>query len=188
VKPAGELAFVMVERVSLRGGGEDCYGAACERNGGAGCVFSEIDEEIFGQRFGTSQRSRGSAMTRRFFYTDPLAAAWMAKHFKMDFRIDDPDGKVFLETLLHGLREWRDATAASMGYKFHIHPDSLPLLEPQLGDVVESQQVDGVYDVVVSDDIYCGRGDRNTNLKDVKKHGDKIVLRNGIPFMWPENE
>jgi len=115
-------------------------------------------------------------MTRRFFYTDPLAAAWMAKHFKMDIRIDDPDGKVFLETtLIHGLREWRDAISASTGYKFYIHPDSLHLLDPRRDDLVTADWYEG------------------TMLWEVDEVGDidagwVVLRRSNKPFHWPECE
>jgi hypothetical protein len=122
-------------------------------------------------------------MTRRFFYTDPLAAAWMMKHFKLrihtgggdtcDFRADF-SGNYYEEDLL------------SLGGKLYIHPDSLCLLEPQDGDVLyhnAETRIDRFAAIVGSVWLYdVPRAKRGVN------NGLRIIQRNGIPFMWPESE
>ena len=71
---------------------------------------------------------------RRYFYTDPLAAAWMAKHFGMEFDwfSDQGNGPVAQtpESIAH------DILYPGTGGRYYIHPDSLHLLEPQARDTV----------------------------------------------------
>ncbi len=53
---------------------------------------------------------------------------------------------------------------------FRVHPDSLPLYEPQEGDVYE-----------------WGKPGYNseTNMINWRENEGKIITRNGIPFHWP---
>lgn len=68
----------------------------------------------------------------KYFYTDPLAAAWMAKHFWMAFITRDAWELFQLE------ERWRYKTSLALFQgKFYIHPDSVKLLEPQPEDCVE---------------------------------------------------
>jgi hypothetical protein len=86
----------------------------------------------------------------RAYYIDPLAAAWMAKHFGMIFVhhyagwlptpfLNDgrPGGAYLPEWFNRGLRDYPDHGKDTRGnqIKFYIHPDSMHLLEPQEGDV-----------------------------------------------------
>jgi len=48
----------------------------------------------------------------RYYYEDPLAVAWMIKHFSMEF-------------------------ALTQAHRRYIHPDSEHLLRPQLEDLVK---------------------------------------------------
>jgi hypothetical protein len=114
-------------------------------------------------------------MTRRYFYTDPLAAAWM-KHYGMVFREND-------EGWVDPLMDKRD--------RYIICSDSLHLLEPQVGDLlhivrgfcsyyktVESISTGGVW----SD------GEHWDIATKEPLHDWEIIQRNGIAFMWPEEE
>lgn len=102
----------------------------------------------------------------RYFYTDPLAAAWMAKHFGMRFYCDtfEPFEYEGANDILQDMGEDEKAC---------VHPDSLHLLEPQVGDLM--------------------RGSNNTAAMyftgEVEpKPTAHIVQRNGKPFHWPERE
>lgn len=98
----------------------------------------------------------------KYFYTDPLAAAWMAKHFGMEY--DFSEHKFYGWTTEHQLPL----------EKYYIHPDSLHLLKLQIGDLV---QQDSEYSFFVISE------------EDAKKlEIYEIIQRNGIPFMWPETE
>lgn len=123
----------------------------------------------------------------RYFYTDPLAAAWMAKHFGMRFGIFER-GKFNWEPIYYGgywgpIKEG-DSFFSENVEKFYIHPDSVKLLEPQVLDVAQETNKDDRKRVVqiaspvqasqISDEIKMGLG--------------KIIQRNSITFMWPEVE
>lgn len=140
-------------------------------------------------------------MNKRYFYTDPLAAAWMAKHFGMLFQFEngrecyfDEDPHVFRLT----------------SSRFFIHPDSMRLLEPQVGDAVEfdrwhwdrqrqEDMKDAPYKPHYGSVIQCGKGEWLEVVSagvgwDTTFGGHqfamqhKIIQRNGIPFMWPASE
>ena len=80
-------------------------------------------------------------MTRRFFYTDPLAAAWQAKHFGMQFRKWSEEGVPEDSNELIDTRNpfaYSDDSctftakelAEVMGrqtFKAYVHHDSLPI-------------------------------------------------------------
>lgn len=120
----------------------------------------------------------------RYYYTDALAAAWMAKHFGMFF---DNDCAVVALSL-------KDAVLDEIAtYKAYIHPDSLYLLKPQQWDLVEH---DGIsYGLVTDyDDDEEAAIQYDTDENGVTRAGlaaiDDLVIiqRNGIAFMWPESE
>lgn len=128
----------------------------------------------------------------RWFYTEPLAAAWMAKHFGMKLYALHTDEQMQEYDIEEGNRafDWfdscvidgweRDVEMVSDAVKYieaasskiYIHPDSLHLLEPQHGDALEQ---DGT---VFTWGKFCGQ-----NVSTAK-----VAQRNGIPFMWPERE
>lgn len=99
----------------------------------------------------------------RYFYTDPLAAAWMAKHFQMQIG----DYTTSEETICFwGFQEGCN--------KFYIYPDSLSILQPQGGDLIEVTIGTEQYTL-----YYYSGG---------LAPGDKIIQRNGKQFFWPEVE
>jgi hypothetical protein len=127
----------------------------------------------------------------RYFYTDPLAAAWMAKHFGMEFHDEAGDAitiEVLLDDAIHGEQ-----------VRNHVHPDSLPLLQPQAGDVVRFGDDRGHAEprLVVEADFSGSPDDDNIAVLSsfepswwnwnvvVQK---SIIQRDGKAFMWPESE
>lgn len=128
----------------------------------------------------------------RYYYTDPLAAAWMAKHFGFTYVAPDGEPAMGIEGV------W---LCAELGLtRFYIHPDSVGLLEPREGDVIDMRP-DGFCHIFLPDNDYDGL---DTQHGDIAEHftsnatmkGDvpmietdwKIIQRNGIPFHWPEVE
>lgn len=112
----------------------------------------------------------------RYFYTDPLAAAWMAKHFGMKFWNEQHEICVI------------PLVDAEKDGNIYIHPDSMHLLEPRDNDIVTKVKEDGDwYDV---GHVY------DKQFRDGNPYGDeqafegdeRIIQRNGIAFMWPESE
>ncbi len=68
----------------------------------------------------------------RYFYTDPAAAVWMFKAFRFKvmagtFCLQPESIDAFYSLLATGARF----------DKYEVHPESIPLLEPKPGDVVE---------------------------------------------------
>ena len=105
---------------------------------------------------------------RRYFYADPLAAAWMTKHFRMklvagDFCLQPESVPAFLRKLGDGFTADR----------IFAHPESLPLLEPKVGDVVEDDSRSKVRRLTAAHFPY------QATLR-------QILQRNGKPFHWPE--
>jgi len=130
----------------------------------------------------------------RYYYNDALKAAWMAREFGVKFQW--PSG----DKLYDYGSDWRNFTANFL----YIHPDSLHILEPQVGDL---------WRVIAKN---SGRADTDRNPPDVIYHitdthfwrvgkelspklgGEgklrarykfcKIIQRNGAAFFMPEVE
>lgn len=135
----------------------------------------------------------------RYFYTDPLAAAWMAKHFGMVFGFQRLDGTIVLdEDLIHPLefeqvepRHWRVA-------KFIVHPDSLYLLSAQAGDLVtliESQdtRIAGWLELAENSEseqvmVQMNQQGSAWSSMSCQRSNLRVFQRNGIAFHWPESE
>jgi hypothetical protein len=131
-------------------------------------------------------------MTRRFFYTEPLAAAWMAKHFGMKFQmLEISDSGVRLEDIEDKVMKHLITESSALIY---IQPDSLPLLAPHVGDLVWSPDESGIFGVV-AENSRSPEDKENPILILTSTDGyyrieniSKIIQRNGIPFHWPESE
>lgn len=111
---------------------------------------------------------------KKYYYSDPLAAAWMAKAFCMKFEeaYMKPycNGALFLDAWDHQDYE---------GMRFTIEIDSLHLLEPQVGDAWLSDHGLGKVQSPAS-----GR----RCAEQMKDDNAIIVQRNGVAFIWPEVE
>ena len=125
----------------------------------------------------------------RYFYTDPLAAAWMAKHFGM--RFTNGEHEVCVTPLV-------DAEAD--GIRF-VHPDSLHLLELQGGDLVtnthdprnaEHRPCSGKVVAFINrrTSAYVDVGERHNGKREFCEDAAalRVVQRVGKPFHWPERE
>ncbi len=114
----------------------------------------------------------------RYFYSDPLAAAWQAKHFGMRFMIDEQPGYV-IESI--------HFPPAYTG-KWFAHPDSLHLLEPVEGDLLAVRFTSPALAMPSLPDHFvlaCPWEDVEWELE---YFDHRIVQRGGIQFMWPESE
>lgn len=133
----------------------------------------------------------------KYYYTDHLAAQWMDSKFGMKFQ-------EFISVMRDGKfsDEMRDIFSAhcvdfipSMG-RYYIHPDSLHLLEPKVGDFVHFDSLrnppDKIYAMTETNYWRAGK-DKSPKLggKGVTRKRfqvTSILQRNGIPFMWPDVE
>lgn len=154
----------------------------------------------------------------RYFYTDPLAAAWMAKHFGMMFGIKH-NGTIHWNCIgwadgpFSPIKETADILCTiSNHHDLYVHPDSVHLLEPQVDDAVEfdrwywerqrrQEAKDYPYQAHYAKVIKYGRDDKYLGISSAGIGWDntvsenpkfslpfKIIQRNGIPFMSPESE
>ena len=118
------------------------------------------------------------------YYTDPLAAAWMAKYFGMKFDAEIPmrlDAGYInyvqdysYETLRFYQREVSD--------RMYIHSESLHLLKPREGDLwigKETQEQNQLLRCIYITDL----GKFSLHMSDMI-----LIQRNGTPFHWPEIE
>lgn len=103
-----------------------------------------------------------------YFYSDPLAAAWMAKYFCIVFeQVEYLDGCAFLIP-----------NGQEMPKKIYIHPDSLHLLDPQEGDLW----------IYPHPDTERGFWHITSKTSEPVPEGFICAQRNGISFMWPEHD
>lgn len=126
----------------------------------------------------------------RYFYTDPLAAAWMAKHFRMRFQETYNNHATYVEVPPAAIRAQSSHTSVQPVY---IHPDSLHLLEPQVGDLVLARNDFAQYLAFVQEDglAKCNHIMPQVMLsqsEDCPFRVTSIIQRNGIAFHWPERE
>ena len=131
--------------------------------------------------------SENIAQEKRYFYREPLAAAWMAKRFGMEFNVLAPDRSGDFHLYRYN-PNWCLPLHGQCN-NLYIHPDSLRLLEPQEGD-------EGFYLYKMADGNACTRQcyfiDGNWFIEgrscDLAELPVEIDKRNGIAFIWPERE
>lgn len=125
----------------------------------------------------------------RYYYTDPLAAAWMAKHhgMKLQSLARDTNDPYWDIVFIGGspFRQGQLIKVADSG-PFYIHPDSRALLRVREKDMItyggRAATIIGVYennDVLVYGETVFARSVEDSLIR--------IIQRNGIPFMWPES-
>jgi hypothetical protein len=128
---------------------------------------------------------------KQYFYTDPLAAAWMAKHFGMEFLDEEtnPDlpYKVTYDLMIEGGDLYRPLR------QYIIHTGSMHLLEARIGDVWQETTHAGVVTAGVVLAV-----DRNViTVRVPERHNGKhhfccptslglVIQRDGLPFFWPD--
>ena len=135
----------------------------------------------------------------RYFYDEPLAAAWMAKHFGMRFfsdKVNPGHGcPLWLSDLLDdgfGNRELfipvERLGEVVKSKRCYIHPDSLHLLDLVDGDkVTRSMGVVGCFGRAHQDGpqgVYWA----GTTGFDPPDGNEQIIERDGKPFFAPESE
>lgn len=131
-----------------------------------------------------------TASNIRYFYTDPLAAAWMQKHFGMRFE-DDILQQSKDSELLSAVSSLAVGEAVKYLSKIYIHPDSVSLLEPMEWDVGVDCRHGGGYmgymDLLKFRSPYWVYEINGNNIGEkIKKV--KIIQRHGGVFIYPESE
>jgi hypothetical protein len=129
----------------------------------------------------------------RWFYTDPLAAAWMAKHFGMKFNLPNGCECYFDEDVAEVLRP-----SFAGGFKVYVHPDSLAVLEPREGDFVTFDDLTARFSHQRGWGILCNIRPETHEYRYVYDDGKavyatssppkRILQRAGKPFHHPDRE
>lgn len=123
-------------------------------------------------------------MTKRYFYTDPLKALWMAKHFDMCFTMEN-DGFIY--------SDWEEIMGEHLDTcyrgKWCIYSDSENILEPKVGDGIDlsGMELQDSIKRIIPDD-YISKNEVTICLSDAKILGAGIILCDGKAFFIPESE
>lgn len=112
--------------------------------------------------------------TKRYYYTDPIKAAWMAREFWVEFASHSYTDAMSYEGQLAFLDD---------GLPIEIAGDSLHIFEPMEGDVIRDD-IDGEYQVVWKD--HKGLGIDTS--KGTYPPSGQIIQRNGKAFFMPEGQ
>lgn len=157
-------------------------------------------------------------MTKRYFYTDPLAAAWMTKHFGMTFHVlptpeqvqeyDSDRPWTWQETYcfpaVEMIGDCLDALEKASSKRIFIDQQSQHLLEPRAGDcgwfhTLGLARIIRVTEDAIFTDV-CGdkqRGQTRDSLFRIFMRLSPCAPyethlgkadRRFIEFMWPESE
>ena len=130
-------------------------------------------------------------MSKKLYYTDPLASAYMAREFGVKFiNYDNGDREYGFDDIIDspiGLYDNVDAMVVYPHprdhYKLYIHPDSYHIFESMAGDVFRTTRADAISVEFIMSDI------RAIEFKNfIKTQGAKIIQRDNKPFFWPEEE
>lgn len=144
-------------------------------------------------------------MSKRYYYTDPLAAAWMALHFGVVLEDEGQYGAVRnhknAESILTDMEDCHSVELDRAQQMYYLNSNSLHILEPMVGDLVSN-----THDAYSAKHRPCSGivvGFMNDNTSAVVSTGIrhngkeafveavralKIIQRNGVAFMWPEQE
>jgi len=109
----------------------------------------------------------------KLYYDCPIKAAYMAKEFGA--KTVCPDGLDEPDTMTALINDMADPEIAPD--KYYIHPDSLYIFEPKVGDVIITKQ---------EDHTYIAHGIENRT--DLYSGCSNIIRRNGNAFIMPETE
>lgn len=132
----------------------------------------------------------------RYFYTDPLAAAWQSKHFGVNLyqeahvpMVNYKNGEKSISLHQFPLQTWETINIKEDGIRLYISPDSLRLLEPRQGDIVEHDGIEYgiVLDVIDGEaGIQYSENENGETLCGTANIEDLIIIqRQGKPFFWP---
>ncbi|MFO0906837.1 MAG: hypothetical protein U0835_00455 [Isosphaeraceae bacterium] len=127
-----------------------------------------------------------TAIDKRYFYTDPLAAAWMGKHFGMVFFTPEDDD---YQEEVYGWESVAGAFDFDGAERVYVHPDSVLLLEPQDGDWLEIKDADYHLGSCLTS-VWHGHSKALGLPQDHQYRGKefRIIQRDGKAFMWPESD
>jgi len=126
----------------------------------------------------------------KLYYTDPLAAAYMAREFGVKFANNNSDSPARMDiiTTFSSMDNHVSTIVDCCGIEvdlsdneeIYIHPDSLHIFEPMDGDIgLDTHRIANHFE----DGDWTQLGYRG-----LPNHPVKIIRRNNKPFHWPEEE
>lgn len=136
----------------------------------------------------------------KYYYTDPLAAAWMSKHFGMMFEWDEPLARNAPQPQPRQIQTaanyipliWDIIEVDKMNStpeRYYAHVDSLSLFELQKGDIVVMTPSSLNHaNIKHLDHVSFDHGEPYPHMVKMMQLGGRIIQRAGIAFMWPEVE
>lgn len=123
---------------------------------------------------------------KKLYYTDPLAAAYMAREFGVKLQgilnekivnihqTNPDDAEFWTEGSEEVEPDGSESVNSYLGKQFYIHPDSYHIFEPQVGDLLQNE--DGAFMQFLG---------ASGGLKILYA---KVIQRNNKPFFTPELE
>jgi hypothetical protein len=124
------------------------------------------------------------------YYTDPLKAAWMAREHGFDLRTNDCRSPLPLWIFGRWIENKWDKKAV-------VAPESLPLLEPMVGDLVTNthkgnrgRECSGIISQIMNGSASITTAERHNGKRYFVESitGLQIIQRNGKAFFMPESE
>ncbi|OJW21214.1 MAG: hypothetical protein BGO49_24690 [Planctomycetales bacterium 71-10] len=106
---------------------------------------------------------------KNYFFNNRFVAAYMAEQYGVRYWGDKPGHGAYLpnEEILE-----REIV--------RVHPDSLPLFDPRIGDMVR---------VAIEGNVFDWLGMMVDDKEDVERYAaEQVILREGKPFHWPHAE
>lgn len=130
----------------------------------------------------------------KFYYDDPLAAAYMAREFGVEFDGDIAEDIKHADFVTKTLNHMHGSEFCTIQPIMYIHPDSLAVFEPREGDLVVIGE-NSLW-VVDNDDFWRKYKDHDCikyNFTVVDRAMDfyydkscKIIYRDNKPFFMPK--
>ena len=123
----------------------------------------------------------------KLYYTDPLAAAYMAGEFGIELGLDGVTDLVTGRFIDYTLEIIDSCGKRRDGVRFTIHPDSYHIFEPKVGDLVTAKNDFVQYVAFIEKD---GLAKCNVHPATYLKNFQfvSIIQRDGEPFFTPEEE
>ncbi len=123
----------------------------------------------------------------RYYYTDPLAAAYMTREFGVKFENMEGSIKIDAEFYDTGEISYTEYGLDPYGY-LYIDSDCYELVKPQVGDLIKSRDAKFAWKVedITDNDIYGMVGLVTFHGK--KNQEFEIIQRNDKAFFMPEAE
>lgn len=113
---------------------------------------------------------------KKMYYTDPLKSAWMVREFGVQYGQKNMAGDIVYIYRKIGNQEYKASQHILESNMYYIHPDSLHIFEPKVGDIVftgDNDYMEITYDVAMFRE----------------RHGiSKIIQRDNRAFFTPEVE